>query len=201
MELEENQRVIEELVTLPDKSEEEKKAEFELLRDNLDLILKYSDLIISTPEYYHSHLIGMPVGLAYMGGYDPPLGALLELWTAVEFIDACDGCGGCLYLVQAGGSPLSGSNKALGICGGCKKKSCKTLSRVGSILIALDHIKKNLNIRKKIRTKGQYFSFKEGLAGQPVPDQILQEAVDPVSISSLIHDLQDRFAKEPAHSD
>ncbi len=192
MELEENQQIIEEIVTLPGKSQEERAAEFDLFRENFDLILKHSDLIISTPEYYHSHFIGLPVGLAYMSGYDPPLGALLELWAAGEFIDVCDGCGGRLYLVQAGGSPLSGLNKVLGICERCKKKSCKSLSSTGPILKAHKHIKNNLNKRKKLRTKGQHFSFKDGLAGESVPDQILQEAVDPVSISSLVHDLQDR---------
>ena len=84
MELKENQQVIEEIVTLPDKSKEEKAAEFDLFRDNFDLVLKHSDLIISTPEYYHSHRIGLPIGLACMGGYVPPLGALLELWAAGE---------------------------------------------------------------------------------------------------------------------
>ncbi len=190
MELKENQQVIEEIVTLPDKSKDDNAAEFELFRDNLDLVLNCSDLIISTPEYYHSHLIGLPVGLAYMGGYDPPLGALLELWAAGEFISVCDDCGGRLYLVQAGGSPLSGSNKVLGVCSWCKKSSCKTLSGTKAIFRALEHIKNNLNKRKKLRTKGQYFSFKDGLVGEPVPDQILQEAVSPVSISTLVHDIK-----------
>ncbi len=192
MELKENQQVIEEIVTLPDKSKEEKAAEFDLFRDNFDLVLKHSDLIISTPEYYHSHLIGLPIGLAGMGGYVPPLGALLELWSANEFIDVCDSCGSKLYLLQAGGSPLSGSNKVLGICEECKKSYYKTLSSSGPIVKAHKHIKKNLNKRIKLRTKGQYFTFKYGLTGEPVPDQILKEAVSPISIDSLIQILKEK---------
>lgn len=184
-------RTIRQLITLPEQPQESRQKELELFRENFDLILKNSDLIINKPRYFHSYLEASSIGLMHMGGHYAPLGALLQLWKNNEFIDKCDHCKGQLYLFHGGGSPLSGSNKCLGICRKCKTISRKSLPGVKSLVNALKHIKNNLNYQLIQQTKGEFFSFKDGLIGNPVPDKILEEGIIPVTITELISELQE----------
>ncbi len=184
-------RTIRQIITLPEQSKESRQKELELFREHFDLILKYADLIISTPRYFHSYLENSNIGLMYIGGYYAPMGVLLQLWKNNEFVDECDLCNGQLYLFHGGGSPLSGSNKCQGICKECKTLSQKRLSDVEPLATALKHIKNNLNYQLIQQTKGEVFSFKDGLTGKPVPDKILEEGIIPVTITELINEIQE----------
>jgi hypothetical protein len=61
---------------------------------------------------------------------------------------------------------------------------------VGLIFKALKQIKSHLNQQTILRTRGQYFSFKEGLAGEPVPDIVLEPGITPVSFEELLRRLK-----------
>lgn len=74
------------IITLPKQTKQERREEFTLFKENFDLILRYSDLIIDTPRYFHSYLECSIIGLAYLGGYYAPTGALLQLWKKETYI-------------------------------------------------------------------------------------------------------------------
>jgi hypothetical protein len=192
MELQKNQKIIEEVVSPSEKSKEENTREFILFRENFNLILEYGDFIIKKPELYYSALSGFSINLAYFGGHQAPLGVLLELWRDGILVCQCEICGGKFYIFCAGGSPLSGTNRCTGICEKCKTVSSIQLSSTRPIIKALSHLKKNLNIRKILKTKGQHFSFKDGLVGEPIPDQIIEKSVIPATIEELINEIKNQ---------
>ncbi|MGM0611320.1 MAG: hypothetical protein ACQES5_09565 [Thermodesulfobacteriota bacterium] len=189
-------RQIDQIVTLPKQTKQEREKEFKYFKDNFNLILKYSALIINTPRYFHSYLECSIINLAYMGGYYAPIGALIQLWKKDIFVGKCQECSGKLYFFQGGGSLLSGSNRCMGICEKCGTVSCKKIFGIKELLKAFEHIKKNINTRSILRTKGQYFSFKEGLVGNPVPDKIIEAGIKPVTMTKLLNDLREVNGQE-----
>jgi len=193
MEIKENQQIIEQVITLPKKSKEENDIDFKLFRDNLDLILENTDLIINNPELFHTSFNRTSINLAYLGGNHAPLGVLLQLWRDGILVDECNVCSGKLYIFCAGGSPLSGSNGCIGICGACKAISKKSLPSTGPIIKSLECLKANLNKRKILRTKSQYFSWKNGLTGEVTPDEIIEEGVTPADMEELIFRLKKNY--------
>ncbi len=186
MELQENQKIIEQIIQAPVSSEKDERKDFDLFRDNLDLILESADLIINTPELYYASFNAANINLAYLGGHQAPIGVLLQLWKDGILMGKCPKCYGKVYIFCAGGSPLSGSHSCLGICRDCRKISKIQLSSVGPIIEALKHLKANINKRKILRTKGQYFSWGDGLMGEPVPDEIIEEGIQPQTIKGLV---------------
>jgi hypothetical protein len=190
MSLQENQKIIEKPIGLPKKSKEENSAEFQAFRDNFDLIMKHPDMIINTPELYFTSFSCAFVSLSYLGHYQVGIGHMLELWEQDLLIDTCDHCQGPLYIFSAGGSLLSGSNGCVGICGDCKKLSKKVLPSTLPILEALKHVKSKVNKQKILKTKGQYFSWKHGLVGKPVPDKVIESGVEPASVKELVERLR-----------
>jgi len=190
MELQQNQKIIESIIPPPGLSRTEKARERELFQNHFDLIQENADLIINTPELFYCTLHAACINLAYLGGYLTPLGVLLQLWRKGLLVDVCDHCRGDLYIFCAGGSPLSGTNKCSGLCRNCRTISGKSLPSTRPIVQALQKVKKNLNKKTILRTKGRYFSFKHGLTGSPVPDRILQEGVKPVRLEELLRRLQ-----------
>ena len=186
MELKDNQQIIEESLTLPKISQEERAAELQLLADNLDLIWRNADIIINTPEFYYSYFHCAFISVAFLGGYYLRLGQLVHLWKQNTLVVTCDECQGPLYIFGAGGSPLSGRNHCSGICGDCKKFSSKSLRGFRTVMEALDFIKKHQNKRKVIRTKGQSFSWGEGLVGEAVPDEAIGEGIQPATFTDVV---------------
>jgi hypothetical protein len=183
-------QTIGQIIALPKKTKQERRKEFVLFKENFDLILKYSELIINTPKYFHSYIESSTVSLAYMGGYYAHIGALLQLWEEDSFVDECNQCNGKLYFFQGGGSPLSGGNGCMGICGECGTILCKRLDGTKALMKAFDHVKYSLNTRLILRKKGQAFSFKDGLVGDPVPDKVIESGVEPVTMTELLADLR-----------
>ncbi|MFO8048874.1 MAG: hypothetical protein R6U29_07570 [Desulfosudaceae bacterium] len=190
MEIQENQKIIEKIVPPPEQSAAAKEAEFALFREHLDLIFTYADNILQTPQLFFCGLGHARISLAYLGDYQPPLGALLHLWRQNRLTDTCQHCGGDLLLFCAGGSPLSGSNSCTGLCRDCRRVSGKTLASFIPVVKTLPYIRANLNSRKILRTRGQRFSFQHGLVGDPVPDQVIAKEVTPVSLEVLIRRLR-----------
>ena len=186
MQLQKNQRIIEQIIFLPERTQEEHRREFQLFTDNFDLIWRNDDLIINTLEFYYSYFQSAMISVAYFGGGYITIGQLLEAWKQNLLVDTCDKCQGVLYIFCAGGSPLSGSNGCLGICGDCKQVSQTRLQGIRTVIEALIFIKKNLNKRKILRTWGQHFSWKDGLVGSPVPDEVIEEGIEPVTFADVV---------------
>ncbi|ABW66074.1 hypothetical protein [Desulfosudis oleivorans] len=186
MTLGEKQTIIEKEVLLPKQSRKEKARDLQLLQENLELILKHQDMILASPELFHSGPVDAVIGLIYMGGHRAPIGVLLRLWQQDLLMALCPHCAGRLYIFSAGGSPLSGINRATGICASCKQFVRTGLPSIGMVLKALKELKASLNRQRILRTRGQYFSFKDGLAGEPVPDVILEPGITPVSFEELL---------------
>ena len=196
MKLKENQKIIEQVIDLPEKSEEIYTKDFELFIDNLNIILRHTDLIIRTPELFHSSFYRSHIGLTLLGGHYIPLGVLLKLWRDEILIGKCNECSGKLYIFSGGGSPLSGMNSCTGVCGRCKVVSTSSLPSIGPIMKSFKILRSNLNKRKVIRTRGQYFTWKHGLTGKAVPDKIIKDSVVPVGMEELIFKLKKNEYKE-----
>jgi len=192
MQLKENQQIIEQILYPQVLSKEDRQEMFMLFRENFDLFLKYDDLIINTPEFFHCSFGSGFISVAYLGGYPVSLGALLQLWKTGEWVVVCNQCQGKLYLYGAGGSPLSGSNSCCGICKECKTVSTKILPSFLNIVKTLASIRKSQNRRKILRTKSQHFDFGKGLVGAAIPDKILRKEITPVNIIDLICILKKR---------
>jgi hypothetical protein len=47
-----------------------------------------------------------------------------------------------------------------------------------------------VNKQKILKTKGQYFSWKHGLVGKPVPDKVIESGVEPASVKELVERLR-----------
>ena len=80
------------------------KEVLQALFDNLDLLQRHQDLILSNPKYYNIHIQGSGVFALYIPTFSLCLGELLLLWqhTPWKQEDA--------YFYCITGSPLSGSN-------------------------------------------------------------------------------------------
>lgn len=78
----------------------------EMLFDNLDLILKHKDLILSDQDFYSIKIKGIGAGGCYIGGVNLLLGDLLTLWEYGKWHKDNK------YYFYVIGSPLSGSNSA-----------------------------------------------------------------------------------------
>ncbi len=95
--------------------------EVELLEHNVNLLRRYEDAIVSSPEAagFSStawQVGGIPVGRA---GH-LSLGMLLALWHDPRFRRACPRCGGPGYVYRIAGSFLSGRNHVTAACPACE---------------------------------------------------------------------------------
>ncbi|MDA3810674.1 MAG: hypothetical protein PF518_10170 [Spirochaetaceae bacterium] len=93
------------------------------LMENLEFLLDNFEKIKTTPEYYFCPVPDSWLGAAYIsrGRSELYLGELLSLWKNGDWLGLCPECGDTVFLTNAGGSPLSGSGSAWGICKDCKK--------------------------------------------------------------------------------
>ncbi len=96
--------------------------EDKLFAENMNLIMKNSEIIINTPEFFYCEFGSAWLSLAYIGGDGMiPLGVLLMLWKQEKLMDCCKHCGADVYIIGAGGSPLSGSHTWHGLCIDCRQ--------------------------------------------------------------------------------
>ena len=132
-EMEQDRKEQEEMAKLRKMSYERK---YKLFFENIDLIMRHKDEILSTPRYAnidaHYALGG---GGCYIGpistsrrysfagtlvNINLQLGALLELWNTDTFRVGCK-CGGTAVIRYFSGSPLSGASVAAAACPKCKE--------------------------------------------------------------------------------
>ncbi|SIN92659.1 hypothetical protein [Fibrobacter sp. UWB11] len=132
-EMEQDRKEQEEMAKLRKMSYERK---YKLFFENIDLIMRHRDEILSTPRYAnidaHYALGG---GGCYIGpistsrrysfagtlvNINLKLGALLELWDTDTFRVGCK-CGGTAVIRYFSGSPLSGASVAAAACPKCKE--------------------------------------------------------------------------------
>jgi hypothetical protein len=92
-------------------------GEAEILARNLDLVLENSGRILDKPEWFQCRLES--AYLAYWGGGDIPLGALLLLWQEGKMLAVCEKCGSKVHLLGLGSTPFGSKQGCWGICRGC----------------------------------------------------------------------------------
>ena len=188
----ENQEIIYEELTLPEESDEQGKKNRQIFCENLGLILKNSEHILKTPEYFYIRHEWSLVGGIYAGSKYIPLGVLIKLWQEDKWLDECPSCAGKTYVFCAGGSPLSGSHYTNAVCTACNEivNRKKTSGLAALMKPAFNLCKSHTQTRKILRTRGPRFSWSKGLVGEKVPDQVLEDVVKPVSLGELIDKLK-----------
>ena len=191
-ELKDNQEIVYRELPLPEESEEEATRDMALLCENLDLILKRADLIMKRPEYFYLRNSWILVGAIYRGSKNIPLGALLKLWLDGKWTGVCPDCGGKAYIYAAGGSLLSGRHYCHAMCPVCRNTEYSLKGTVLYELLdpAFDLCRRYSQQQKILRTQGPRFSWSKGLVGESVPDKILEDAVKPVSLETLVNKLK-----------
>lgn len=109
-----------------------------LFYDNLDLILRHKDEILTTPRYANIDVLyAIDGGGLYVGTLQTSrqfniagsvfmvnlrLATLLRVWETDQFRVECE-CGCTAFIRSFVGSPLSGSSQATAFCPECKKKT------------------------------------------------------------------------------
>lgn len=122
---------------IPTKEEKEEEKRFFL--ENLPVLLKHQKVVLENPKYFFSWPGSFAFGSwPYISGDGPVYtGHLLLGWQSGRLLERCTECGGSVYLVGVGGSPLSGSGSCWGPCLECgefKRKYEKVLHMILSIM-------------------------------------------------------------------
>lgn len=178
-----------------DKSEE-RREEGALLYEHLQLILDHTDEILGTERYFYCYPGNAFLSLAYLGGGQIPLGALLLLWRDGEMLDACEECGGVVHIIGAGGSPLSGSHSWWGGCPRCGERRTGHRERFSTLWPpAFKMIRKYKNEPVIKRGKRPKFSWSKGLVGERTPDEVIKPRIEGVSVATLVRELKQKDAR------
>lgn len=185
-----DESVFEREIRLPGCGPEETRDELEMLRDNLDRILEQADIILETPEKFHCLLHAAHFGLTTGPNWQIPLGVLILLWREGKLITTCPHCAGKTHILRAGGSPFSGANTSTGICINCKEIVTGRLADFPDVWQPLLEMRtKYRNYQKVLRKRTRVFSWKEGVSGVETPEVVLQNAVQGISLKSLVRGL------------
>ncbi len=189
-----NQEIIYQVPDLPEESGEQYKVNQQLLCDNLELILSHSDLVLRTPEYFHIRHQWSHIGDTFSGEQYIPLGVLIKLWHQRLWLGECTDCGGHTYIYRAGGFPLSGRHFIRAICPACKKFIRQELGNGLCYLMkpARELCNYHIQKRKILRTQGITFSWSKGVVGEHVPDKVLSDVIEPVTLRVLVERLRQR---------
>ncbi len=187
-ELKENQEIIFKELPLPEESDAERAQNMQLFCDNLKLILANADLVMERPEFFYIRHSWMQIGGIYVGSKNIPLGVLLKLWQSGKWLGDCPDCGGKAYIYEAGGSPLSGSHYRHAVCPVCREIVYSKHGEAFTVLMkpAFDLCDRYSRKQKILRTQGPRFSWSKGVVGEKVPDKILEDVVQPVSLAEMI---------------
>lgn len=163
--------------------EELRNQEDKLFAENMDLIMKSSEIIINTPEFFYCEFGSAWLSLAYIGGDGMiPLGVLLMLWEQGKLMDRCKHCGADVYIIGAGGSPLSGSHTWHGFCVGCRQRQIGSKESFREIASPL----RELMIKHKNKgSKGLDVSK----IMEPTRQQVVQTSIAAVDLVTLIKTL------------
>lgn len=97
--------------------------QYNLLVQNISLVLRYSDEIIACRDYFFCELAFAWCSWPYVSGDGPlQLGHLLLAWSSDRLIGKCSACSGKVLVTSFGGSILSGSNSWSGYCMDCESR-------------------------------------------------------------------------------
>jgi transcriptional regulator with XRE-family HTH domain len=111
----------------------------------------YFNEIKNTCELYFATVPAARISVLFSGKpeSDLYLGELLTLWKNGNWRTVCSSCKGELFIFSAGGSPLSGSGSAVGICRECGQQFCTNqngkFTRLHSALSTLNKKQKPKN--------------------------------------------------------
>ncbi len=134
------------------KKQQEQEAENKLFCENLRLIIESSDTILKKEEFFFCEFGSAFLSMAYIAkGGSIPLGVLISLWQKGESMDTCSHCGGEVYIIGAGGSPLSGQHKWWGYCGQCGTKKSGKKSTFGELWHPVVEMKEKFPNEAKIQ--------------------------------------------------
>jgi len=185
---EQNVQIIKKEMPLPERSSDEQREDFRLFCDHFDLIKENAKMIIEDAKLFYCKFHFAMVGNYIMGVRYLPVGVLLLLWEEESMTDYCLECGNKIYIIGAGGSPLSGTNSYWGYCPCCKKEvrgSYKPFHALWRPAIKMLRGYRNITVIE--RRKTQYFSWKHGIIGEETPDKIIKEGVRGVTLQELIY--------------
>jgi len=191
--LAEGRTIVYEELLLPEETEVQREKNRQLFRDNLELILANSELILKTPEFFYIRHQWSLVGGSYVGVKYIPLGVLIKLWKNGEWLGECNKCGQETYVYSAGGSPLNGGHYTNAVCIHCREFVDQQMGSGLALLLkpALGLCSAFTQRRKILRSRGPIFSWSRGFVGKvkSVPDKILREVVQPVELEVMIASL------------
>lgn len=115
-------------------------ADLQLFISHFDHIWLHRKMIIHHRDYANITFEGIYLSVAYLGAPEYNIGMLLQHYINGDWI--CDGlCCDQVYVIGAGGSPLSGRNSCHGFCIGCRNQRSFKLSSFGTILKAHKKLK------------------------------------------------------------
>ena len=108
-------------------------AESDLFIANFELLFKHNKDILDNETYRNITFHGLFISSAWVGRQRPlTLGELYFHYKHGDWI--MPDCCGSVYIISAGGSPLSGTNKYQGYCKTCKKVVYGSRPSFGEIL-------------------------------------------------------------------
>jgi len=166
------------------------EGEWNMLIDNIELIISHVDAITSRKELFYSELSFGHISTTLTGTEVLPIGVLVLLWLNREFLASCSDCGGKAYIVCAAGSPLSGSHQYTAICPVCRKflygtkRSCHQL-----YYPAFKMAKKYPNYTLMKKTVNHYFST-EGNSKEGITETVVREKYHGFNLGELINELK-----------
>lgn len=184
---EENVQIIEKRMPLPERNREEQHEDFTLFCDHFNLIKQNAKIIIADEKLFYCSFHLAMIGNYIMGVRYLPVGLLLLLWEDEMMVDSCQECCNKIYIIGAGGSPLSGTNRYWGYCPYCEKEvkgSYKPFHALWRPAIKMLSGYRNITVLECRKT--QHFSWRYGLVGEETPDKIIKEAVKGVTLQELI---------------
>ncbi len=169
----------------------EREGEWEMLMDNIDLIMTNSSEILSHDEFFYTEMSFAHISSVLSGTAVLTLGSLLLLWGNNQFLDRCSDCSGPIYITGAAGNPLTGSHQFQGFCPYCRlnrygnKKTFHELYKP-----ALELALKFANYTQVKKIVNHYFS-----PGGEKPDGIreerIKEKIASVTLAEVISKLKE----------
>ncbi|KAA3638500.1 MAG: hypothetical protein DWP95_12555, partial [Proteobacteria bacterium] len=128
------------LKTLESRHSERQWADLNLFIQHFDQIWAHRRIIIRHREYANIGFSGLYFSVAYLGTPPYNIGLLLQHYMQGDWL-VDNVCCDRLYIIGAGGSPLSGINTCHGFCRRCRRHKSFRFASFGMLLKAHKAIK------------------------------------------------------------